>query len=459
MYKKWKFLLNRIGFYFPFTSYFLLFTFVSLAGYSWLRSRTQIKDSSFSAILELLVGIALAFSLTIICLGFISTFFNWILFRIKLKNGKVHYKIETQLSNENSERRKIKIELHPSLKPLLGFIRLRLIYDKTHFSKKYSLLAPGNEKIFESGLNGIFYWDLPEIREYSVETSLLYFEDFFQFFSFVVPITTSERLYTPPNKLDSTDLSSNPRKTEETNIRIDELKRVEGELLHYKDFESNDDVRRIVWKIYAKNKELVIRVPEILDPYASHIYLYASFYNSLSLPETEIISVPFLNYYKTATWTVYEALSKKGFEVRFVPDQITAQLNSSDLKETVQYAITLSNWQKDLNIKNFVNRRTASVVLISSLSDPSELKDLTNEMGNDVTFLLVKLSDCMQENKITEWLKWLFVQENEKDGALFKAAWKLSPLRLKILQNEKELERIIKEHDRSLIFENRKEKK
>lgn len=85
MYKKWKFRLSRIGFYFPFTPYFLLFALVSLVGYSWLNSRAQIKDSSFSAILELLVSAALWFSLIIVFLGFASTFFNWILFKIKLK--------------------------------------------------------------------------------------------------------------------------------------------------------------------------------------------------------------------------------------------------------------------------------------------------------------------------------------------------------------------------------------
>jgi len=453
MYKKWKFRLSRIGFYFPFTPYFLLFALVSLVGYSWLNSRAQIKDSSFSAILELLVSAALWFSLIIVFLGFASTFFNWILFKIKLKNGKVHFKMETQTSDDRTDRRKIKIELRPSLKPLLGFIRLRMIYDKTHFSKKYSLLVPSDRKLFDRNLNGVFLWDLPEIREYSIETSLIYFEDLFQFFSFVVPISTSERIYTPPDKINSKEVHANPRKTEETSVRIDELKRVEGELLHYKDFESNDDVRRIVWKIYAKNKELVVRVPEVLDPYASHIYLFCSFYNSFSFPETEVINVPFLNFYKRAAWTVFDSLSKKGFEVRFIPDQSAGQLNSNDNKELVRYAITLSNWQREMSLKELVNRRTASVVLISSLSDPNELKELVEEMGSEVTFLLVKLSECMHENKIREWVKWIFVQENETDKGLLKAAWNLSPLRLKILQNEKELEKIIKEQDRSVVFQ------
>lgn len=56
-----------------------------------------------------------------------------------------------------------------------------------------------------------------------------------------------------------------------------------------------------------------------------------------------------------------------------------------------------------MSLKELVNRRTASVVLISSLSDPNELKELVEEMGSEVTFLLVKLSECMHENKIREW--------------------------------------------------------
>ena len=88
---------------------------------------------------------------------------------------------------------------------------------------------------------------------------------------------------------------------------------MEGEYLNYKNFENNDDVSRIVWKIYAKNKELVVRIPEIMDPYASHVYLYASFFTSFNVAGSTPVEVPFLNYYKAMIWTLYQNLVKQGF--------------------------------------------------------------------------------------------------------------------------------------------------
>lgn len=41
-------------------------------------------------------------------------------------------------------------------------------------------------------------------------------------------------------------------------------------------------------------------------------------------------------------------------------------------------------------------------------------------------------------------VKWIFVQENETDKGLLKAAWNLSPLRLKILQMKKNLKRSLR---------------
>ena len=107
------------------------------------------------------------------------------------------------------------------------------------------------------------------------------------------------------------------------------MRKVEGEFLNYKNFENNDDVRRIVWKIYAKNKELVVRIPEMMDPYASHVYLYASFFSSSISKAMRTVEDPFLNYYKVITWSVYQNLVKQGFEVRYIPDQDATKNNQS----------------------------------------------------------------------------------------------------------------------------------
>ena len=109
-------------------------------------------------------------------------------------------------------------------------------------------------------------------------------------------LTSSGNFFNGPPLKATGNIIVQPKKTEETNMRIEEMRKVEGELLNYKNFETNDDVRRIVWKIYAKNKELVVRIPETNDPYASHIYFYASFYNAISNDVYEEFNEVFLDH-------------------------------------------------------------------------------------------------------------------------------------------------------------------
>ena len=243
-----------------------------------------------------------------------------------------------------------------------------------------------------------------------------------------------------------------PRKTEDTATRIEEIKKVEGEHINYKNFESNDDVRRIVWKIYAKNKELVVRIPEILDPYASHIYLYASFFSAFDFLGNDAVEVPFLNYYKSICWSVYMQLSQKGFDVRYVYDQDIPQQKMNNDEEQIKYAISVSNWQRDKELKSYVQTKDASVVIISSLTDINEVNELIEKHGNEISFVFVPLTDSLQKQHLGDWLQWLFVQQEKDAIAKYKTNWSLSLLRLKIAKNEKQLKLLLEKYDKSTVL-------
>ena len=144
---------------------------------------------------------------------------------------------------------------------------MRLQYDGNNISPKFAPIAihPKND-FFSMHTKGCYNWPLKNIKEYDISSGIIYFEDFFQFFSFAGSLPSNGSFFYGPPKKSTGTLMVQPKKTEETNRRIEEIRKVEGELLNYKNFETNDDVRRIVWKIYAKNKELVVRVPETIDP-------------------------------------------------------------------------------------------------------------------------------------------------------------------------------------------------
>src|SRR5205085_2239331 len=260
---------------------------------------------------------------------------------------------------------------------------------------------------------------------------------------FPVFVPAQHKFVTTPPDSELTGFMVTPKRTTELNTRIDTIKKVEGEFLNYKNFENNDDVRRIVWKIYAKNKELVVRIPEIIDPYASHIYLYASFFSKFSYEGNGSIEVPFLNYYKIIIYAVYQNLVKQGFEVRYIPDQDVAKNNTGDDQQWVKYAVSTSRWQKAKDLKTFVKTSDASVVVISSLSNADEVRDLMEHSGKDIKFIFIKLTDSFKNQNMFDWVQWLFVHNQKDDIDVYKRAWSLSTARLAIKENESRLAKIV----------------
>lgn len=447
--------IRLFSFYLPFTWYFFLFAASCLLGKLWIDSFAKLPDTAYADIFPLLLSIAFWFLIVILSVSLLSVAVSFLFFLYKKKKNGIQFLVETkgQSAEKKQQRQEIYVKIHPVIKPFLGFVKIRLQYDEQHFSKKFSLVEQKAASLISTAIEGTYHWQLPVIKEYRVEKAIVYFEDFFQFFSFALPLTTSNRFYTSPNETIKKNITTFPRKTEDTNTRIEEIKRVEGEHINYKNFEGNDDVRRIVWKIYAKNKELVVRIPEVLDPYASHVYLYASFYSSFGNDLGEVIDIPFLNYYKTFVWSVYKQLIQQGFEVRYLPDQTFVAANASDAQQAAKYAISVSHWQTEKNLKTYVNAKDAAMVIVSSLSDAEEVQQLAEQWGNDISFLFVPLTDSLGYERFDDWLQWLFVKNEQNAVSEYKRKWKFSLLRSKIITNEKNIKAVLKNFSKAEALE------
>ncbi|MDF2436888.1 MAG: hypothetical protein K0Q95_1264 [Bacteroidota bacterium] len=443
--------LKWTGFFIPFTFYFCLFFIAAYVGYSWLQHKAGIPDSAYRDIFSLLLRFTSGFCLILLSGGLIAVIIPFVFFIIKKRKNGINFSIDTKPATEQSKQ-PVTLHIDPILKPILGFVKIRLKYDTQNYSEKFSLIKRSQNKLFTTELDGTYYWDLPEIKEYRIEKAVIYFEDFFQFFSFAVSLHTTRGFHTYPVTRESKSIDAFPRKTEETSTRIEEIKKVEGEHINYKNFESNDDVRRIVWKIYAKNKELVVRIPEVLDPYASHMYLYTSFFSSFDVENNEVIRIPFLNYYKTICWSVYNQLVKKGFDVRYIADQDIPKNGIGSNEEQARFAISVSKWHRDKELRDFVKAKDASVVIISSLSDPEQVKQLLESNGRDISFVFVPLTQGLNKQNIGAWLQWLFVQQEKDSIAIYRTSWSLSLLRLKVMKNEKQIKQLLDQYERSTIL-------
>lgn len=437
----------------PFRLYFVLFTVMAWLAQHWLKHQFPKSTSSFSVIIFLLMAVIFVFVMVVLSLFFFSVLIPYLKFRIEKNLNRVSVSIETSLQEPNIAGKLLaKMKIQPLYQPLFGFLYYRIVYDGNKLSPKFSAINTNRDtKFFNAYKEGIYHWPLPEIKEYQMEKIVVYFEDLFQFFSFAATIKVNDRFFTTPIKKDFDELNLNPKKTEEQTTRIEELRRVEGEHINYKNFEGNDDVRRIVWKIYAKNKELIVRTPEVLDPFASHLYLYASYQDGIGAGTQTIIAQRGLNYFKTAIWSIYKKLKQQGFDVRYIPDQETKQHNADSQETKTAYIISTSHWQTEKDLKDYVNVKDASAICISSLTPVAELTALLDRLGHDVSIIFVKLSNGFKQQGIVKWVRWIFLQEEKEADNLNLMQWNLSSAKRKMYQNEKAIEALLKGSDKKVV--------
>ncbi|MEO6219345.1 MAG: DUF58 domain-containing protein [Ginsengibacter sp.] len=446
--------IKQSGYFIPFRVHFILLIVALFWAASWLQKNNALPDTSRTAVINLFISVTSWFSLSVLVFSFLSAFIPWILFLINKKNNRSSLKIKAEeKENHHNDNHHVSIKIINVMKPLFGYIRLRLFYDEKNISPKFSLITSQSRKNFFSMLiRGIYHWPVKNIKEYDITSGIIYFEDFFQFFSFAIKHPANSNFYTPPPHISINEMIVQPKKTEDTNTRIEEIRKVEGEFLNYKNFENNDDVRRIVWKIYAKNKELVVRIPETNDPYASHIYFYTSFHDATSNDFYEEFNTLFLNYFKTITWNSYEQLSRQNVFLQFIPDQPTKTYYADDQIQKVKYFISTASWQKQNDLLQYFDNRNASVLCISSLNDALEVEKIIEKTGKGLAIVFVELSNSFQKTNITDWVEWLFINPESRSTDKLKLAFNLSPLKRKMLDNEKRIRQSLKNSECEILI-------
>lgn len=431
--------LNYGSFFIPFRFGLILMIVAFFLAWRWMQQQNVLPDTAYTAIIALLIKLSLWFTAALLIYAFLTSFIPWLFFLLQKRQGNVKFSVSTPTRESGfTEKKEVNINIHPILRPFMGFVRLRLKYDNNAISPKFSLLDKGQKmRFFSTTIAGTYNWPLPDIREYNLSESIIYFEDMLQLFSFATTIEAKDKFFVQPHTKVSEDLKVQPKKTVETTTRIEQIRKVEGEFLNYKNFENNDDVRRIVWKIYAKNKELVIRIPETNDPYASHVYFYASFYNDLSNDVYGNFNAVFLNYYKTITWNVYHQLSKQEIEIKYVPDQELKTAAVDGRLEKIKYGISTSEWQSETDPAHYFRKEDASVLCISSLTDVKHLQPILEQAGADLALVFVRASKAFDGFKITDWFKWVFIKPSPDSLDKLRLAWNVSPVKRKLLENEK----------------------
>lgn len=439
-------------FYIPFTFYFILFGLGTFLLWKYIQASAALPGNSFSEILLLLLKVILFCILLLLSFSLITVLISCIFILIVKKRGKLQ--IHFTMSSTNDQlisRPMIQLDIHPVLKPAFGFLKFRVRYNERMYSVKFLPVEKNAFSFFSKKYAALFYWDLPEIKTYQVQQAWIYFEDFFQFFSLAISLPANNQFYNPPPSREIPPMTVVPRKTDEENQRVDEIRKMEGEYLNYKHFEGHDDVRRIAWPVYARSRELVVRIPETLDTYASEVYVYASFYNGFNTENIPAVQILFLNYYKTFLWNICHDIQLKGFKMNFISEEQEQPSTEQEEKDTRE-KIATHEWQHEQTPQTLIQLNKAAAVVISSLCPVDEIRELMYQRNEATVFILIKLSGAIERAGILHFLSWLFVQQEKNDAEKYRAGWQLSTTRFAILENEKKLVTLLKESSKTMII-------
>jgi hypothetical protein len=154
-----------------------------------------------------------------------------------------------------------------------------------------------------------------------------------------------------------------------------------------------------------------------------------------------------LNYYKNSIWTVYDTLSKKEWEMRFIPDQQFSVPENLAASERTARTISNSIWQTEHPLNRYFNAKQGTVLCISSLTDPRELQHVLGQSDNGTVIYFVQLSNTFRHFAPLTWLKRIIFLSPEDRLSRLRGRWTFSTLRIQIQRNEKEIKRLLDSSD------------
>lgn len=418
----------------------LLFLLAVLLVRYMLHSEFKMDDNRYWPAMELYLTIIFWSLITLVGISLVTVLLAWGFYFFSVKGQSNLFEVSFG-DGEKTEAGlvPVKVKMKSVVRPLFGSVRARLVFSEMKISKAFALDENTYEKgsLIRKGIEGTGQAMLHDRGIYDLEEVQFFFCDMFRLVSLPITAQTAKQFFTLPHQQNENQVKANPNTTENQTHRIEIPKRVEGEFLNYKDFESGDDVRRIVWKIYARSGQLVVRIPETMDPYASHLYFYASFYNSMDT-KGDLFETELLNSYKDRVRNIFEALAKNGFDMRLPHDQETPKLQGMGDKKNELFHIAAANWQTNQAPLEFVQVKKAAFVCVSSLTPAAEINRLLGNLPQHVPVACVRMSEGIRSPfKIK--IKTIFFQPERSPEDKLRQPWLLSPLRSRLKNNEREI--------------------
>jgi hypothetical protein len=419
----------------------------------WLKSEYQSDDSNLWLVMRLFLQFVQLALIGLFVVSLFTALTTWAYFLILIKNKKVALQVRFG-DGQKADAGWVPLSVMvtgPAFRPLLGTIQARLVFVGKRISERVVLDSNLSKprQLWRHSIRGTGQTLLHDRGIYDVEKVLISFCDMLGLLSLPCSIPFTQQLYTLPQPITEKNIKAQPHSTEEQKHRIEVPKRVEGEYVNYKEFETGDNIQRIVWKIYAKSGQLVVRIPEIKDPYASHLYLYVSFFHGFNLKEGAF-ETELLNVYKDLVRNLFEAVQKNGYDVRIPQDQEIPKLSGLGDKKIELFQITAAAWQNKNAPSVYIKYNKAAFVCLSSLTPASEIELIAKNLPQAIPLVIVKLSTAIP-SPFQLKIKDIFFRPEKKPSDHLRQPWLLSSLRKTLIHNESEIAHALRDRDNCWI--------
>lgn len=406
----------------------------------------------FSKILVLLVKVLSVSMLLIILFSFLSSYLTYFSYTKQVARQDYIPQIRFYYpDSEVSSEVIVEVECETS-RPWGGAVKIVLEYDQAYRTRKFALWKSEkrrNNFLAKTKMIGRFVLELPEVRHYELHGIVVLFEDAFHLFSFNKVQDVKGRFTILPVSGELNAPEAVPMQAREQVKRTESLRRQEGEWLHFKSFEPSDDTRRIVWQIYARSKELVIRLPEIQNMYASRIDVYSSFYNIFrDTIEAKYFNPLFLTDYKQKIWGFIQSLQAKSdeLEVCCIPDQ-TINIDNDEQLPISLLQLAAMNWHTDSKPSDYFDLRHTSVCCISSLTPTDDLELMIKQLSSTTLIVFVPFSKMFKVNNWKDVPQDIFMEPNKAKGEVSRWRWWSSSFRFRLLKNESAIRLLFQAHE------------
>ncbi|MBN1349835.1 DUF58 domain-containing protein [candidate division KSB1 bacterium] len=409
-------------------NFFFLF-FASLICYAWFRHSYSTGSEAAKPVQATISLFALGFFAIVLAISLATCLTPWINFLFKkriLENRPEErrdiIKIYFDSTHFEAGLVKVRIEIQGIRVPAMGFAKVNLVFDDYLQTEDIFLneviRTRGKRGYKETGIKGVREIALPTIRDYRIKSSFIHFEDMFHIFSLPYREIENMGIFTTPASGTHLDFECPTEQTKDPVTKVYANKIVAGEYLNYKKFEPGDDLRRLVWKIYAKNRELVVRIPDRIHPYASHVDVLVTFYNQLHSDGEDELSQIMLDYYKDRIRQVIDSIVARGFTVRLTTDQQIQTNYQLNEHERLLYQISSSSWQNEFSVASFMDPRTGTqafsgpkIVFFSSLCPVDDLMRIFPIRAESCKIFWFQVSSLFQKSEPGFAWKKLFLFE------------------------------------------------